>query len=305
LDAVCEVALAKRPADRFPSMLAFADALGDHLRGRLPAPAAGPAPEPDPELDPPTAAAEKALDEQDAAELFRVMAAKPTRSLRVAAPRRRRRFRLPEWPVPLAAATVALGVMGWVLWSFFQYLDRRGHRPEGTSAVRDLDPVRVAEEQARLRESQALDEALARWRANPTDLAARQELDGWLNTAAGRRADLPPEVNFGLGCYLILERDRWDTGLYRLLLSADGPWRRAAEQELAAATATADAPGPWVACGDGWWQLADGQTGAPRQRLLDRAVRWYKKALPQLRDSEARRVRARIQTIESARVVNG
>src|SRR5262249_1033578 len=149
LDAICAKALAKKPADRFAAMPAFAAALDDYLHGRYQLPE----PEPDaPRLD---AADEDApLDEHDAAPLFRVMAAKQARQSRGLGLRRRRRrwLRLPEWLIPLGVGTAALAGMAYGLWWFFQYLDQRSPRPEPAPANAALDPARVAEEQRRRHE---------------------------------------------------------------------------------------------------------------------------------------------------------
>jgi hypothetical protein len=96
-----------------------------------------------------------------------------------------------------------------------------------------------------------------------------------------------------------LERDRWDLGLRRLVLSADGPWRKAAELGLSAAAS--DEPATWVAAADSWWKLSEGYAGQPRLRLLDRAGLWYSQALPKLTGPEADRVRRRLKFIDTLR----
>src|SRR5438067_1049096 len=160
--------------------------------------------------------------------------------------RRRRRLRLPEWFVPLITGGAALIAVAYVLAFFYSYLvQQRVLRPELTAV----------EEQRRLVEGQRLADALARLRATPDDADARRDLDAWLDGAGGRRTDLPPEVNLGLGQYLILARDppRWDSGLRRLRLGTPGPLRQAAEEDLAAAAGDARAK---LRSGDTWWALA-------------------------------------------------
>jgi hypothetical protein len=174
-------------------MREFADALGDYLRGRYKVPG--------PELEVAetyevVADDRRPLDEHDPAGLFRAMAAKQVRPVR---PRRRRaRFRLPEWIIPLVVSAIALGGMGYGLYWFFHYLEHRQPRAVATQPG-VLDPVQVTEEQQRRAEHEALAAALKRWGENPVDPAARRELDTWLDSPAGRRIDLPPEVNLGLG----------------------------------------------------------------------------------------------------------
>jgi hypothetical protein len=188
--------------------------------------------------------------------------------------------------------------MGYGLYWFFHYLE---HRQPRTAATQPgvLDPAQVTEEQQRRAEHEALAGALKRWTDNPVDPAARRELDTWLDSPAGRRIDLPPEVNLGLGKYLLLERDRWDLGLRRLVLSADGPWRKAAE--LALSAAASDDHTTWVAAADAWWKLAEPFAGQPRLRLLDRVGLWYSQALPKLTGPEAERVRRRLKQIDGLR----
>jgi hypothetical protein len=287
--------LAKKPGERFASMREFADALDDYLRGRYRVPE----PEPEQEIVETYEVVEndRPLEEQDAANLFQVMAAKQTRALR---PRRRRsRFRVPEWVIPLAVSSVALSGMGYGLWWFVNYLEHRPRSTTAASTTAPIDPGQAAEEQRRRTEHEALSAALKKWAEQPADPAAKRELDGWLDSPTGRRIDLPPEVNLALGQYLLLERDRWDLGLRRLVLSADGPWRKAAEASLAAAAA--DDPAAWVSAGDGWWKLADGQAGQYRLRLMDRAGLCYSQAAPRLQGREADRVKRRLKVIDGLR----
>lgn len=293
LDAICAKALAKKPAERFASMREFATALGDFLHGRYRLP------EPEPESYE-VVEDVRTLDEHDAAGLFQAMAARqvpgPVRTRR-----RRRRFQLPNWIIPLVVSSVALGVMGYALWWFFHYLERRQIPTKTTIAVGTLDPALVAEEQQRRQEAQTLEAALKRLQTNFKDAAARQELDAWLDSPSGKRTDLPPEVNFGLGRYLILERERWDSGLRRLSLSSDGPWRRAADQDLAAAAVPEDDAAAQLVAGDLWWNLADSLTGMQRDRLLLRAGHWYHLALPNLGGADAERIRRRMRVIDGIR----
>jgi hypothetical protein len=314
LDAICAKALAKKPAERFASMADFAAALGDFLQGRYRLP------EPETETYEVVEDDRRPLDEQDPVVLFRAMArqkqvrseesgVRTEKQARLSTPhsspltphsrtfRRRSRIRLPEWLVPVTLSAVALGVMGFAIWWFVHYLDRRGQRPDAT-VTGTLDPAQVAEEQRRLAEQKMLERLLARLSVKPADLAANQELDAWLDSPAGRRMDLSSEVNLGLARHLILVRDRWDAGLRRLALTGDGPWRSAAEADLAAAAG--DAPVA-VMAGDLWWRLADTVPAAAKGRLQARAGTWYTKALPQLRGAEAERVRRRLEAIAGPR----
>src|SRR5439155_14649390 len=104
---------------------------------------------------------------------------------------------------PLTAGSLALLFAAYLLLAFFHYLEQRARRPVWPTAVTAPDAAFVAEERRRQREAQTLEAALAALRANPADEAARRDLDAWIDSDAARRADLPPEVNLGLGRYLL------------------------------------------------------------------------------------------------------
>jgi len=188
LDAICARALAKKPDERFASMNEFAAALGDYLHGRYRLP------EPEPEVTETYEIVEdnRPLDEQDAAGLFRAMAAHETRAARIAARARharRRRFRLPEWLIPLVVSVVAVGGMAYGLWWFFHQLDRRP-RPDTVPATAPLDAAQVAEEQQRRTEHQSLTAAFATL-AEDAGGRGRQTGAGRLARLTGRPADRP------------------------------------------------------------------------------------------------------------------
>jgi hypothetical protein len=247
--------------------------LKEYLRGK----ATGAEPE---DEEPSYAVAQEAmpLEAHDAASLFQVMA-RPARSTpRPTLRRRRRRFRLPEWVLPLLFGAAALGTAGVMLHYFVQLLERR-HPPAAVDA---------AAEQARVQERQRLDAFLVAWRSKP---GPRPELDAWLDSAVGRRMDLPSDVNHGLARYQILERDQWAEGVRRLLLAGDTPWRKAAEAEVAA-LASAEAAAE-LACADAWWAVAESLTGPGRAKVRGRAVEWYRKVAPKLDGSDAARAKER------------
>jgi serine/threonine protein kinase len=294
LDAICQRALAKKPGDRFPSMQAFAAALDDYLRGRYKLP------EPVEEEEPISAVDDEdaPLDENDPASLFRVMAARQDRA--AARPghrpasetgqrrRRRRRFRLPEWVIPVVAAGSALIAVAYVLHYFYQYLDQR----------RPLPDLTVVEEQRQQQQGQKLAGWLARASNGQEDVDARRELEAWLNGPAGKRTDLPPEVNLGLGQYLIVTRDPplWDAGLRRLRLGSQGSLRQAAEEDLSAVAGDSSAK---LRSGDTWWHLSSSPRTTDRERVRyrERAAHWYRQALPDLNGADRSRVEERLQKI--------
>lgn len=290
LDAICQRALAKKPGERFPSMQAFAGALDDYLRGRYKLP------EPIEEDEEPLSAADDdaPLDENDPASLFRVMAARQDRAAARPLPRpgsdasqrrrRRRRFRLPEWLIPVVAAGSALIAVAYVLHYFYQYLENR----------RPLPDLTAVEEQRQQLQSQKLAGWLAQVSNGSDDPDARRDLEAWLSGPAGKRTDLPPELNLGLGQYLIVQRDPplWDAGLRRLRLGPDVPLRKAAVADLDAAAGDALAK---VRSGDQWWNLSRDAARRERLRYRERAAHWYKQALPELSGEDRMRAEERIQ----------
>jgi serine/threonine protein kinase len=292
LDAICQRALAKKPGDRFPSMQAFATALDDYLRGRykLPEPVEEEEPIPAPEDE------DAPLDESDPASLFRVMAARQDRAAARPSPRpasesshrrrRRRRFRLPEWVIPVVLAGTALIAVAYVLHYFYQYLEQR----------RPLPDLTAVEEQRRQQQGQKLAAWLVRVNNGGDDAEARRELDAWLSGSAGKRIDLPPEVNMGLGQYLIVQRDPplWDAGLRRLRLGPEVPLRKAAEADLDAAAGDVQAK---LRSADQWWNLSRDAARRERSRYRERAVHWYKQALPELAGEDRTRAEERVQRI--------
>lgn len=82
-----------------------------------------------------------------------------------------------------------------------------------------------------------------------------------------------PEANVAVGKYLCFVKGDWDKGLPMLASGSDEKLKALAVKELKGATG-ADAE---VAVGDGWWDLRDKE-----ERAKQRAVYWYKKALPGL-----------------------
>ena len=85
-----------------------------------------------------------------------------------------------------------------------------------------------------------------------------------------------------IGRFFCLERDDWDSGLPHLVRGSDPELSALARQELAGAATTGDQ----VALADAWWDLADHRREGPDLPLVkgmrNRAVYWYRRAMPQL-----------------------
>jgi len=188
--------------------------------------------------------------------------------------------------IPVVLAGTALIAVAYVLHYFYQYLEQR----------RPLPDLTAVEEQRRQLDGQRLAALLVRVNNGADDADARRELDAWLNGAAGKRIDLTPEVNLGLGQYLIVQRDPplWDAGLRRLRLGPEVPLRKAAEADLDAAAGDVQAK---LRSADQWWNLSRDAARRERSRYRERAVHWYKQALPELAGEDRTRAEERIQRI--------
>jgi hypothetical protein len=85
-----------------------------------------------------------------------------------------------------------------------------------------------------------------------------------------------------IGRFFCMERDDWDSGLPHLVRGSDAELSAIARQELAGAAKTADQ----MALADAWWDLADHRREGPDLPLVkgmrNRAVYWYRRAMPQL-----------------------
>jgi len=85
-----------------------------------------------------------------------------------------------------------------------------------------------------------------------------------------------------IGRFFCMERDDWDSGLPHLVRGSDAELSVIARQELAGAAKTADQ----LALADAWWDLADRRREGTDMPLVkgmrNRAVYWYRSAMPQL-----------------------
>jgi hypothetical protein len=70
------------------------------------------------------------------------------------------------------------------------------------------------------------------------------------------------------------------------------PLRKAAEADLDATAGDAQAK---LRSGDQWWTLSRDAARRERSRYRERALHWYKQALPELRGEERTRAEERIQ----------
>ncbi len=126
---------------------------------------------------------------------------------------------------------------------------------------------------------------LTTWRRQRDDLntkvaeisKAAAEVKPALATLDTNPAD--PAANLAVGrYYYCLMKGDWAKGVSMLALSSDPTIKVLAEKELQGVTAANDQ----VALADGWWALAENETGTAKEQLQAHAAGWYKQALPQL-----------------------
>lgn len=84
-----------------------------------------------------------------------------------------------------------------------------------------------------------------------------------------------PVANATVGRYECFMKGNWEAGLAKLAKGNDPALKALAEQEAAAPTAEAVAQ---LALADGWWALAEKETGPARARARRHAADWYEKA---------------------------
>ena len=86
------------------------------------------------------------------------------------------------------------------------------------------------------------------------------------------------EANLACGIYLCLVKSRWDVGLNMLALGNDEKVKAAATQELA----RPGSPDDQLALANLWWDAAENANADVESRMRERAVHWYRAALPAL-----------------------
>jgi len=87
-----------------------------------------------------------------------------------------------------------------------------------------------------------------------------------------------PPANATVGLFKCLVLGEWEKGLPLVAKGPDGPFKAAAQKDLAAPSD----PAAGVAVGDAWWDLGEKETGVARISLRKRAATWYAKAVPGL-----------------------
>ena len=110
-----------------------------------------------------------------------------------------------------------------------------------------------------------------------------------------------PVANLTLGRFYCFMKGDWDKGLPMLALSNDAKLKEMAEKELTGASG----PEAQVAFGDGWWNLIEKENEVAQDRMRERAVKWYKEALPGLEGLAKVKVEKRVELALSPRTRMG
>lgn len=108
--------------------------------------------------------------------------------------------------------------------------------------------------------------------------------------AALEKAPTDPAANLAVGKYLCFVKGDWDRGIPMLALGNREPLKSLAVTELQGLASWDDR----VKLADGWWDLAESETGIARKHLQRRAVHWYRPALPFIRGLSRDRVAKRV-----------
>ncbi len=103
-----------------------------------------------------------------------------------------------------------------------------------------------------------------------------------------------PAANLVAGKYYCLTKGSWNKGLQMLALATDSDLKALAARELAGPAA----PNDQVALGDGWWALAEKESGVEKEQLHTHAARWYEQALPGLTGLTKTRIEKRLQSLK-------
>lgn len=115
------------------------------------------------------------------------------------------------------------------------------------------------------------------------------------NVLAERPTDA--EASLAMGKFGCFEKEDWDRGLARLAGGSDEALAELARKDLSKPTELAKQ----LEVAQGWWELADKETGQAKTALLRRAKVWYRQALPRLSGLEKGKVEDRLKLFVGAK----
>lgn len=133
---------------------------------------------------------------------------------------------------------------------------------------------------------------MTRARAQRSDVSRLQKAHNKLKAARKKLAENPddPDANLSVGRFLCIIKGDWSDGLPLLAKGSDAGLKALAEQDVAGPSDAAER----TDLADGWWQLAQEQKKNLRDVFQERAVHWYKKALPDLSGPREAKVKRRL-----------
>ena len=100
-----------------------------------------------------------------------------------------------------------------------------------------------------------------------------------------------PAAHLTVGQYLCFVKEDWKQGLSHLAKGGDESLKSLAVRDLANPPSTAEQ----IAVGDGWWEVAEKQTGSAKERARRRAAVWYDRALAAAGGLQKLRLEKRLQ----------
>ena len=110
------------------------------------------------------------------------------------------------------------------------------------------------------------------------------------------KTPLDPAANLTVGKYCCFVEGKWEKGLPMLVLGGDAALQSVAEIELRGAAT----PSEQAKLGDGWWDLAEAQTGNSKKPVQARAAYWYRQALPKLSGLGKDKVEKRLASLTAS-----
>jgi WD40 repeat protein len=102
-----------------------------------------------------------------------------------------------------------------------------------------------------------------------------------------------PDAGRTVGRFRCFDKEDWEKGLPLLAQCSDSTLAEQARKDLAKPTEASKQ----VETAQGWWDLADKETGTAKTAMLRRAQFWYRQALPQLAGLEKGKVEARLKLV--------
>ena len=110
------------------------------------------------------------------------------------------------------------------------------------------------------------------------------------------RAPKDPEANLVAGRFFAFAKGDWARGLQMFMLSSDAALKKLADMEVARPT-DADKQ---VQLADGWWTIAEKETGHVKEQVMKHAGEWYEKTLPHLTGLVKAKVEKRLKELSRA-----